>query len=208
MGPLAARTPSWTGVWLPRAAVALFALGYLLAAALYPGGTRAEPRAVGFRWLENYWCDLLDAVTYGGLPNPARPVALLATVVLCGGLAVLWWHAPRLYPEAPWRGRVVRASGVLSGALVPLVATRLHNAIISLAGALGLLAFALTTFSVHPRAGRFLRGSTALGLALTLVNYAVWLSGQGVRWLPLLQKCAFGAALVWILALSRRLSRA
>ena len=44
----------------PIASVALFVGLYFVAAALYPGGTRAEPSRVGFSFADNYWCDVLD----------------------------------------------------------------------------------------------------------------------------------------------------
>ena len=164
---------------------------------------------IGFSLLKNYWCDLLDETTYGGRPNPARPVALLATTLLCAGLANLWWRVPTLYPpDASRRAILVRAFGVASGLATPLVATRFHDIAIDLAVLLGVLAFAGTMSALGKRAGPALARLSAVALALVSANYLMWRTRIGISALPLVQKAAFVAFLTWVVVVARRVDSA
>lgn len=192
----------------PIAAVLAFAVLYVLSAALYPGGTRADPSRVGFSFADNYWCDVLDMVTYGGKPNPAAPIALGATVLLALGLAVLWWLAPILFPAARVRAVIVRGAGVISGAVTPLIATRHHDLVINVAVLAGTVAFVITMTAVRAREGRHLVVLGALAFAAATTNFVMWRTGWSLPLLPLVQKGAFVFFLAWVLAFAVRVRRA
>jgi hypothetical protein len=189
------------------ASVVIFVALYCLAALLYPGGTRVEPARRGFSFCDNYWCDLLDATTYGGLPNPARPIALAAMMVLCAGLGVLWWATPVLFPAGSPRGRVVRVAGIGCVLLVPWVGSSFHDLAIDLAGLLGVVAFVATVTAATARPARSLVADGCV-LALAAANFAMWQTGFGLRFLPFIQKLAFAAFLAWVLLLSLRVRHA
>jgi hypothetical protein len=189
---------------VPIVAVALFVVLYGVAAALYPGGTRAEPARKGFSFARNYWCDLLDIVTYRGSANPARPVALGAMVVLSIGLSALWLRAPSLFVHAPRRAALVRCAGVASAVTAPFVATVRHDLAVRTSVFLGFAAFATTIGTLEARAGDPLRWLTWLALAAASLNYLVWESGVGLPALPIIQKFAFAAFLGWVIVLARR----
>jgi hypothetical protein len=193
---------------VPTLAVALFAALYAVAAWLYPGGTRSEPMRVGFSFVHNYWCDLLDAVAYSGRPNPARPVGLVAMGVLSVGLAVLWWSVPALWCDAPGRAWLVRLSGLASAACLPLVGTAHHDRAIDVAGAFGVVAFVATMSALGRRSGRALTTLAAIALGLSVVNYALWRAHVGLGALPLVQKGAFAAFLGWVVVVARRVEAA
>jgi len=197
----------WSRPWVarvPALSVAAFVLLYAVAACLYPGGTRADPGRVGFSFLDNYWCDLLDEVTYGGRQNPARSVALVATLILSAGLATLWWNVPASCPDAPRRAAVARFSGLGSAAVIPFIASPHHNAAIDVAGLLGAVAFVAAMSALGNRAGRMLRAAASLALALSVTNYVLWRTRVGLPMLPIVQKGAFMAFLGWIVVLALR----
>jgi hypothetical protein len=206
--PLLARSGS-SFAWasrIPAFSVGAFACLYALSAWLYPGGTKDDPTRIGFSLVDNYWCDLLDATTRGGHHNPGRPVAFAAMIVLCTGLSVLWWTVPALFPDARWRGWLVRSAGLASAVLTPFVGTPWHDLAIDVAGLLGVVAFGATvsaTGSCGGRVSTLLAGST---LVLALTNFIVWQTGAGIRVLPLIQKAAFAALLCWIVFISRRVA--
>jgi len=60
----------------PIIGILLFTLCYLVAALLYPGGSQANKTSIGFTWINNYWCNLLNDTAMNGQPNPARPMAI------------------------------------------------------------------------------------------------------------------------------------
>jgi hypothetical protein len=200
------RSAPATLAWLvPVGAVSGFVVLYAVAAWLYPGGSSAHPAQTGFSFFENYWCDLLDATAYGGRPNPARPVALTATVVLSAGLSVLWWAVPALFPGASRRAALVRVAGVASAAITPFIATRHHDVAIQLAGLPGITGFAVTMATLGHRAGRATTATARLALLLIVVNYFIWETRIGHAALALVQKGAFAAFLAWVVLIALRL---
>lgn len=197
------RLLSWL---LPIATVFCFIVLHVAAALLYPGGTRADPGRRGFSFVQNYWCDLLDTTTYGGRRNPGRPIALAAMAVLCCGLAVLWLAVPALFPSAPGRGWIVRLGGVGCAMVVPWVASRFHDLAINLAGLFGVVSLVATITAVRRDiGGESLNTGGWCVLALVVVNYFIWETGLGLWLLPLVQRIAFAALLVWVVLLALRL---
>jgi hypothetical protein len=192
-------SPAWS---VPILAVGAFVASYVVAAVLYPGGTYEDPTRRTYSFLHNYFCDLLDAQTKAGRMNPARPVAIAGTVVLCAGLSVLWWNVPRLFPSARRRATLVRGAGLASGLITPWVATRAHDAAIRGGIAFGVIGFAATmTAKGAHRAGR-LEAVAWATLAFVLANYAMWETRVGLVWMPLVQKAALSLFLLWVVVVS------
>jgi protein-S-isoprenylcysteine O-methyltransferase Ste14 len=189
---------------VPAPSVVAFVVLYAVAAWLYPGGTKADPNRTGFSFVDNYWCDLLDDVTYGGHPNRARPVAILATLVLSAGMGVLWSSVPVLCPGRPRRAGVARVCGVASAIMTPFIATSFHDLAIDLAGLLGSVAFVATMSALGQRAGRALGVLAAVALALSVVDYVLWRTHLGLAFLPLVQKGAFATFLGWLFVVGLR----
>ncbi|MFN8666861.1 MAG: hypothetical protein U0164_06610 [Gemmatimonadaceae bacterium] len=191
----------------PTLGVWAFVAAYFHAASRYPGGTRLDPHTVGYSHLGNYWCDLTDAIAYGGLPNPGRPVALVATIALPLALVPLWLALPELFPAVPRAGRVVRVAGTLTMLGSALVFSPVHDAVIHLAVASAVVALAgLATGLV--RGGRralCIGGLMAAGVGA--LNYALWASGTGATILPATQKVAYVVFLAWVLQLTRAVNR-
>lgn len=130
--------------WVPLAGVVSFLICYLAAASLYPGGTRADHGTRGYSHLSNYWCDLLDHVSYSGDINAGRPFAVLATIVLPLSLIPLWVQAPLLFPEESSSRRIVRVTGPAAMVTSALVFTSLHDLAINVASVLGFTGFVAT----------------------------------------------------------------
>ncbi len=187
--------------------VAAFVSLYATAAFLYPGGTRSDPGRRGFSFVENYWCDLLDATAGGGQPNPSRPVALAAMVCLAVGLSVFWWSAPMLFPEARRRSSLARTAGIGSGLITPWVGTRAHDLVVHSAVLLGVVGFVSTATALRGRGGRGLEVLGWAALAAAITNYAVWQTRIGIAAMPLIQKVAFALFLVWIASVANLLRR-
>jgi hypothetical protein len=194
----------------PRSLVPILAAGafvvlYAWAAVLYPGGTHEDPTRTTYSFVHNYWCDLLDAETKAGRSNPGRPAAIAAMVVLCGGLSVLWWNVPRLFPTARGRALWVRSAGIASGLIAPWVGTRAHDAVIRAAGLFGVVGFVATMTARGAHRARRLEIVSWTAIAFALANYAMWETRIGLAWMALVQKGAFAFFLLWIVLVSLRL---
>jgi hypothetical protein len=188
--------PAWTR--LPVVGIGLFVVLYALAAALYPGGSTADPATPGFDWSRNYWCDLMGEQAKNGTLNPARPVAAAAMAILCPSLAVFWAMVPAgLRLTRTWQ-RVIRTAGIASMAVIACLALGGHDAVINAAGLLGALAMAGTLLGMN-RTG--LHGQFAAGLVcagLIVANNAIYHYGIARDSLPVVQKLTFVIALGWV----------
>ncbi|HEU5072624.1 MAG TPA: hypothetical protein VFU02_00590, partial [Polyangiaceae bacterium] len=112
----------------------------------YPGGNLWDRSQPGHDFWRNFWCDLLRQPAYNGALNPWAPhFAQLAMFWLALGIAAYFVLAPRLFPRAPWLGRVVTGAGLCGAAGLAVVACTsngtspaLHGSAVLVAGPLGL----------------------------------------------------------------------
>jgi hypothetical protein len=87
---------------------------YAFSASLYPGGSQADLDSIGFDWINNYRCNLLNENAMSGIENPARPYAITAMIILCFGiLQFLFLCANRLEKNEKWK-RIIQVSSALS----------------------------------------------------------------------------------------------
>lgn len=199
--------PRAVALWLPVAGVVSFVAAYFYAAALYPGGSRLDHRTVGYHHLANYWCDVLDGVTYSGAPNPGRPIALAATVAFPLSLIPLWWALPQLFATQINLGRVVRAGGLATMVASTLIFTPIHDRVIHLASAIGLVTLSALVLALWRTGRAELCRVGLLAAVIGVVNYAFWASGTGGALLPGTQKLAYAAFLIWVLQLTHAAAR-
>lgn len=193
--------------WLPVAGVIAFVTCYFYAASLYPGGTRADHATRGYSHWSNYWCDLLDRVSYSGDVNAGRPFAVLATIVLPLSLMPLWIQAPLLFPEEPLARRIVRATGPAAMVLSALVFTSLHDLAINVASVLGFICFVATTLGLARSRRLALVGLGLIPLGLGLVNWVMWQTGWLLGAMPAIQKMSYVSFFSWVLATNRAIGR-
>jgi hypothetical protein len=187
---------------IPILGIAVFVTLYFVAASLYPGGTRADPTTRGYGHFANYWCDLLDRVSYSGLANPGYRYARFATFVLPLSLIPFWLGLPRLFPGREWAARIVAGAGAIAMVVATLVFTAWHDLVIRVAGALGFTAFFAAELALD-RTGR--RGLALVGLvalAFALANFLMWQNGWLLPAMPTVQKAAYASFFVWVIACS------
>jgi hypothetical protein len=189
-------------VWIPVLGVLLFLALYFIAASLYPGGTRTDHATRGYGHLSNYWCDLLDRVSYSGLPNPGYPFALIGTVVLPLSLISFWVRLPHLFRATVISGRIVAIAGPLAMLAATLIFTAWHDLTIRIAVGLGFSAFISAELGLarSERPGLALLGLFPLALGLT--NFAMWQSGELLVIMPAVQKAAYASFFVWVVVCS------
>ena len=193
--------------WVPVAGVVASVMCYLYAASLYPGGTRADHTTRGYSHMSNYWCDLLDQVSYSGDVNAGRPFAVLATIVLPLSLIPLWIRAPLLFPEESSSRRIVRVTGPAAMVLSALVFTSLHDLVINVASVLGFICFVATTLGLARSRRLALAGLGLIPLGLGLVNWVMWQTGWLLEAMPAIQKMAYASFFAWVVATNRTIGR-
>ncbi|WP_375446854.1 hypothetical protein [uncultured Fibrella sp.] len=183
---------------VPLLGIGTFLVLFLLATYLYPGGSQADKQAVGFSWLHNYWCNLLNVYAMNGQPNLARPVALAAMSVLCISLSIFWYFLPLLFTFSQRGSLLIRSTGIGSMLSALFIFTNFHDLVINIAGFLGLITLTGTFIGLYKCRLIKLLWLGIGCLLLMVVNNYIYYTSDSLYYLPLVQKVTFAFVLLWI----------
>ena len=177
----------------------LFVVLYIIAAVLYPGGSQVDKNSVGFSWLNNYWCNLLNENAINGQHNPAKPVALAGMFVLCLTLTFFWFLFPRQINVSRNLKLVIQISGTLAMTIAFFLFTNInHDLVTNLASTFGLIATVGTFVGLYKKKWFGLFTFGLLNILLVVANNYVYYTKGLIIYLPLIQKISFAAFLIWI----------
>ena len=191
----------------PLIGTLFFIVLYILATLAYPGGSQVDKNSVGFSWANNYWCNLLNEHSMNGQHNPARPIALWGTLILCLTLGFFWYRFPIDINLARRAKRTIQATGVLAMFTVMFLFTGFHDAFLNVASFLGVIAVigTLTALFSTKKYNLFLFG--ILNLLLVAANNYVYYTDGLIIYLPVVQKISFASFLLWICCINIHLYR-
>jgi hypothetical protein len=192
--------PFWPKITI--GGIVLFLLLYILAAKYYPGGSNFYPQEKGFSLFNNYWCELLGENAKNGQSNHARPIALIAMLILTFSISLFWIKLPKLIPMRLWMSRILQISGVLSMFSAIFIYSSYHDFSVTISVLFGTLAFLIALYGLYTH--HFMRyfNYCVLCLVLIQVNNFIYLSSILIDYLPILQKITFIIVFSWIVALS------
>jgi hypothetical protein len=180
----------------PLFGAVLFLCLYYIATLYYPGGSQADKNSNGFSWINNYWCNLLNQNAINEQPNPAKPIAIAALVVLCSSLAIFWY----LFPQKTDLRKNLRLMIQISGgmAMLTTIFTKEHDAVVNIASLFGLFAMGGTIAGLYQLNWRLLFWLGIFNLVLVAVNNVLYYTNGLIIFLPLIQKTTFLFFLLWV----------
>ena len=188
-------------IWVltPIFGILVFVILYIVAALLYPGGSQADKNSIGFSWVNNYWCNLLNEKAINNQYNSAKPFAVAAMLVLCFTLSLFWFLFAKHMQIAKRLKLIIQISGTLSMVSAFLLLANInHDLAINIASSLGVIATIGAFISLYTNKLYFL---FAFGLLIILLvglnNYFYYTNGL-IIYLPVIQKISFAAFLIWI----------
>jgi hypothetical protein len=187
--------------WLlaPGWGILFFIALYVIASFYYPGGSQVDKASVGFSWINNYWCNLLDKKSIDGQINGARPIAAIAMVFLCFSLSLFWYLLPLIIYVGRHLKGMIQITGVLSMVSSFLLFFPVnHDFAINLSSFLGLIACAGTLVVLLKSGRRVLFFFGILNLLLIALNNYLYYSSDLIIYLPMVQKITFLLFLIWI----------
>lgn len=186
---------------VPFIGMGLFLIFYVIAALYYPGGSNADANQIGFSFLDNYLCDLLDNYAINGNENNAKIPSRIAFGFLCFTLLFIWYHIPRLFKTRNFNHHFIRVCGILSMLTAMFIASGTHDTVVYIAGIVGIVAF-MVTFMELFKEGRYkLLIMGIICLVLILLNYVIYETGINRNMLPVIQKITFIICISWFLLL-------
>ncbi len=183
----------------PAMAVGAAALLFLVAASKYPGGTSESAGSVGYSWAHNFLSALFQPRALNGAPNLARPIAILATAVLCVGLAALFAILSRRIESRP-HGKTIQIGGIGAAVYSLLVVTPMHNLMVDIGLLFSVATLLAGAHLLYVQGRSFLLGWGLTAVALTLASAVMYFGHLFYGLLPIVQKLGIVVSLGWILS--------
>lgn len=186
----------------------VFVALYIVATLLYPGGSQVDKNALGFSWINNYWCNLLNENAINGQHNPAKPVAMTGMFILCLTLIFFWFLFPRHISVSKNLKLIIQISGTIAMSIAFFLFTNInHDLVTNLASIFGLIATVGVFVGLYKAKWLKLFTFGLLNILLVVLNNYVYYTKGLIIYLPVIQKISFAAFLIWICCIDINLFR-
>jgi hypothetical protein len=166
---------------------------------LYPGGSILDKNSVGFEWSKNFFSNLFLAKALNGTANPARTWALIGMVFNSIGYGVFFINTARKIPQKHTE-LVLKSIGVANMLFTFLIATSLHDIMVTVSSTLTMIGLFYITVSILKTKLHWLK-FFCIGSLLTFYS-TLYLYGAG-DWgmLAVMQKITFLCFLLLVLTI-------
>lgn len=142
-----------------------------------------------------------------GVPNPARPFAILAMIVLCTSLTIFFIQfAQQLEENKRWK-RIIIAFGALSMLSAVFIFTSLHDLMTTVSSIFGVVVVLRIIRVIYKGNLILFKIGGIVCLILLALNNLIYYSEYYIQWLPLIQKITFVLVLTWISGLNYKLAK-
>lgn len=171
----------------------------LIATLLYPGGSILDKNSVGFNWSKNFFSNLFLPKALNGAVNPSRIWALIGMVFNSIGYGIFFIHTARKIPHQH-TNLVLKIVGVANMLFTFLIATPLHDVMVTVSSTLTMLGlFYITVFILRTKL-HWLKFSCIVGLLI--FYFTLYLYGAG-NWglLAVMQKVSSICFMLLVLAI-------
>lgn len=172
---------------------------FVVAAMYYPGGTMDSASTVGYSLTHNYVSALFQPQALNGAANPARNFAILALLLLCVSLGMMFWRIATEVRSHVHK-KAIEIGGIGSAVYGVLVATPMHDLMVSLGLLFNFAALFAITHMLYIERRSLLFGWGAICIALLLVSAAMYYGNVLYGLLPVLQKASFIACIGWLVS--------
>nr|WP_294860631.1 hypothetical protein [uncultured Fluviicola sp.] len=183
---------------IPIIGIGLFLVLFVTAAYYYPGGSNVNRTKEGFDWINNYWCDLFSQTAKNGDLNKGRIFGLTGIIILFSSLAFFWYYLPQFFHERRLNTIIIRYTGLTAMFILIFVFTRFHDSIIGIGSTICAIPMAATLSELRKNNLRALHFLGLFCIFLILLNFFIYVTNWWIVILPLLQKIALIAFLIWI----------
>ncbi|GGG32818.1 hypothetical protein GCM10011344_37200 [Dokdonia pacifica] len=180
---------------------------YFYATTRYPGGSQAATDTVGFDWVNNYWCNLMNEKAMNGQQNPARPYAIAGMVILCFSLALFFIQFAKKITTTLFLKRVIPLFGGIAMLLAVFIFTKYHDLLTIISSAFGVIAVLGILWEVYKSKMIIFKIGGLVCILLLVLNNYIYYSNYWIKLLPLIQKITFVCVLTWIVGLNYKMMK-
>ena len=192
---------------LPTIGILIFVGFYLYSATLYPGGSQVNLNSIGYDWVNNYWCDLMNKYGVNGQVNQARIYSITAMIILCMSLTIFFIQFAQTFAQNPFWKFTIKIGGVLAMFFAVLISTKYHDLMASLSSVFGVFVVVGIVWEVYKSKLNLFKIGGVVCIMLLGVNNYIYYSRNGIEYLPLIQKMTFVAILLWIIGLNYKMMK-
>src|SRR5215467_5715818 len=171
----------------------------VVATFLYPGGSILDKNSVGFDWSKNFFSNLFLAKALNGNSNPSRIWALIGMVFNSIGYGLFFVHTSQKIPQKHTE-LVLKSIGVVNMLFTFLIATPLHDIMVTVSSTLTMIGLFYITVSILKTKLHWLKLFCIISL---LIFYStLYLYGAG-DWalLAVMQKVTFLCFMLLVLTI-------
>lgn len=179
---------------------------FCFSSTLYPGGSKADANSIGFDWVHNYWCNLLNDAAINGAPNPGKTFAVIAMIILCTSVLVFFVNFGLNFAKGKIWKRFILIGGTLSMLFAFLISTKFHDLMTILSSIFGLFALIGIMLELYQSQLTYYKIGAVVCIILLGLNNYIYYTKHFLEVLPLLQKVTFAVVLTWIVFLNLKIS--
>lgn len=192
---------------IPIGGIFTFSILYYYSSNLYPGGSQISLDSVGYDWMNNYWCNLMNKNGMNGQINSARPFAIFAMIVLCFSISVFFYQFAKILTQNKWWKAMIKIAGILSMIFAALMFTDYHDLMTILSSLFGLIAVTGIIKEIYDSKLFNYKIIGVICIILLGINNAIYYSTVFIEWLPLIQKVTILIVLSWILGVNNEIRK-
>ena len=161
----------------------------VLATLLYPGGSILNKNSIGFDWSKNFFSNLFLDKSLNGAENPSRIWAIIGMGINSIAYGLFFIHTSKKIPHKHTE-LVLKFVGVLNMLFTFLIATSLHDIMVTISSTLTMLGLFYISIFVLKTKLHWLKLFCIL--SLLIFYYTLFLYGAG-NWglLAVMQKVTF-----------------
>jgi hypothetical protein len=188
--------------YFPIVGLGLYLIVFSVSAKAYPGGSINAPNQQGYSFYNNFLCDVMDPVTKGGGQNYARPLAIIAHLILSFTMIWFFFILPEIFIKQNRNTLLTRYIGMLTMSVFVFMFTSYHDLIVTLTGILGTLALIPFFLELHNYPNSLLKQLAYLCFGLSVLVFFIFETKIGFSYLPFLQKIVFMVDALWVIWVS------
>ena len=140
-----------------------------------------------------------------GQENPARPIAIVAMIILCSSLALFFFQFTKHFVQSGIWKVIIEILGTISMIAAVLIFTKFHDIMTTISSVFGILVVIGIIQTIYKSDLTFFKISGMVCVILLGVNNLIYYSGMYINLLPLIQKITFIMVLAWIVGLNMKM---
>lgn len=188
--------------YFPIIGLGLYLVVFPIAVSMYPGGSINVPKDIGYSFLHNFLCDVLNPTTPTGVVNAARPLAIVSHLLLSFAMISFFYLLPEIFQQKNSNTRLIRTFGMLTMTVFIFMYTPYHDEIVTATGILGTIALIPFFIEVQRYHDVRLRRLAYICYVLSIIVFFIFETKIGFFYLPFLQKITFVFDAWWVIWVS------